>query len=184
MTLPLAPGVHLPSGRAPGGTYWALCRTRRRLSMNTYNWLTQGRPDLVPSETSITDHNLLVLRPTPLPHASLDVTSRATFLANGTFWRTRRPVKAAKSPDDVLVRDHAGRETARLCRVPSGAGAHCRRTATGSSTAARINDPTSASLPGSEGHEEAGHCRRVAGSMWGARVDRRRGRAARSGGSD
>jgi hypothetical protein len=34
----------------------------RRLSMATYSWLTEGRPDLVPNEVSITDHNLLVLR--------------------------------------------------------------------------------------------------------------------------
>lgn len=62
MSLPLAPGIRLPGGPAPGGQRLELCRTFRRLSMRTYNWLTTGRPDLVPNETSITDFNLLVLR--------------------------------------------------------------------------------------------------------------------------
>jgi hypothetical protein len=86
MTLPLDPGLRLPSGPAPGGRRWALCRTLRRLSMRTYGWLTDGRPDLVPNEVSITDHNLLVLR---LRHPTQVLVARFTNREepfNGADW--------------------------------------------------------------------------------------------------
>lgn len=54
--------------------------------MATYSWLTDGRPDLVPNEVSITDHNLLVLR---LRHPNQVLVARFTNReepSNGADW--------------------------------------------------------------------------------------------------
>lgn len=86
MTIPLASGLRLPSGPAPGGQSWQLCRTMRRLSIGTYNWLTDGRSDLVPNEVAITDYNLLTLR---LRHPREVVITRFTNREeplNGADW--------------------------------------------------------------------------------------------------
>lgn len=52
----------LPPGPAPGGSRSNVCRTFQLCSRDTYVWLTDSRPDLVPNEISVTDRNLMEIR--------------------------------------------------------------------------------------------------------------------------